>query len=296
MSKRETILQKGENIFSSDNEQERLKVQQQMLYDYDMQIIEKFIDKNKPICVLDLGCNNCQVGLSRLEKFNTKAYIGVDVIDNSEMLSENNNLKNAYLKGAEFSYCVANLEEDTFEDKLLQSMAKCGVEKFDVVFCFAIFAHLKEPAKVLTKVKKFCNSNCLFFIRNIDDGFNICSGSKLVERGIKFLDKTKFTGFRYSGRQVNEILIDAGFKEINLVKTGIDTIGMNKEKRLALFHTIFDFILISLRKEKDLKILNSQNEKRLNWLEEMYEEIGKEFLKDRFFLHFGFMFYVARIG
>ncbi len=281
---RESIAEKEINIFKSENihEQNRLQVQQSLLYDFDMEIYSKFLRKNKAINVLDLGCNDGSVGLCRFKNFKINKYLGLDLIKTT---SKENNI----------FFEQIDLECEDLEEKTSQFLKKYEIDKFDVVNCLALFAHIKEPVKMLKVITKFCRKGCLFFIRNIDDGLNVCYGSKMVEKALSFLDKTKYTGFRYSGREISSILIESGIKNFSLVKSGINNIGMPEQRKLEFFHTIIDFILNSLNKEKECGAISNKNLERLNFLEENYENLKKEFLKDTFFVHLGFMFYVAKV-
>ena len=285
MSKRESIIEKGDNIFKTENNQERqrLLLQQNLLYDFDMQIYSKYFEKNKPLNILDLGCNDGNTSLRRFANYSIKQYVGLDIIEQKQTGKKN------------ISLYQVDLEDDNLDQFIEKIMRDKNIDGFDVINALALFAHIKNPSVMLSKIKKFCKKDALIFVRNIDDGFNICYGSKMVEKGLKFLDKTKFTGFRYSGRQIPKILYSAGITNVKLEKTGISTLELDKIERNALFHTIFDFIKNSLDKENSLKIISVQNERRKEWLDHNFEKLEKDFMGDDFFLHFGFMFYVGRL-
>ena len=285
MNRRESIIEKGDNIFQSKNikESERLTLQQNLLYDFDMQVYCKYLDRKKPINILDLGCNDGNVSLQRFKSFAINQYIGLDIIKST--ISSKNNI----------SFYQTNLEDDKLDKFIEKIMIDKKIDGFDVINALALIAHIKNPSAMLNKLKKFCKKNALIFIRNIDDGFNVCYGSKMVEKGLKLLNKTCFTGYRFSGRQIPKILYKVGIKDIKLVKTGISSLELDKANKNALFYTIFDFIKNSLDKETELKIISSQNEKYKRWLEQNFNKLEEDFMKDDFFIHFGFMFYVGRI-
>ena len=280
--KRQSIKEKKNNIFLENAEKRRLKEQQKLLFDFDMDVFQKFLSPQKEYVVLDLGCGDGSVLLSRLKNYKVKKYLGIDLKDNGE-----NQDKNIY-------FAQLDLESEDFEEKLNFLMKKYSIEKFDLVNALALLAHLKNPEKVFEIVKKFCAEDCLFFVRNIDDGLNICS-SPFVQRKMKLLEKTKFSGYRFSGREVPGILSRAGITNCKLIKSGIDTTCLDDEKKEAFFHTIFDFILNSLNKEKEEKIISKEKEGQLLSLQKSYDRILSIFFEKDFFLHFGFMFYVAKM-
>ena len=280
--KRQSIKEKKNNIFLENDEKRRLKEQQKLLFDFDMEVFQKFLSPQKEYVVLDLGCGDGSVLLSRLKNYKVKKYLGIDLKDNGE-----NQDKNIY-------FAQLDLESEDFEEKLNFLMKKYSIEKFDLVNALALLAHLKNPEKVFEIVKKFCAEDCLFFFFNIDDGLNICS-SPFVQRKMKLLEKTKFSGYRFSGREVPGILSRAGITNYKLIKSGIDTTCLDDEKKEALFHTIFDFILNSLNKEKEEKTISKEKEGQLLSLQKSYDRILSIFFEKDFFLHFGFMFYVAKM-
>ncbi len=63
---------------------------------------------------------------------------------------------------------------------------------------------------------------------------------------------------------------------------------MSDTDKFNLFHTIFDFILNSLRKEKEVGSISKENTKRLDWLEKNYTKLETEFLDRSLFINFGF--------
>ena len=288
MNKRESLKEKGLNFFSSENlsEAERLSIQRKLMYDFDMSVFLACL-KEKKFNILDLGCNNGDVAMKIFDNFKYKNFVG---LDNSSQAIEEANKKYGRKN---ISFCQVDLEGDELENVIHLQMKKLNIKQFDVVNCIALLAHIKDPVKMFQRIKKFCAKNVKIFIRNIDDGFNVCCGSKEIEKGLSFLDKTKYTGYRKSAREVPSILINAGFKNIALKKCGINTLELDKEGREALFHTIFDFIRGSLQKENDRGEMREQNKKRYVWLQNNYEKIKSDFLKEDVFVNFGFLFFVA---
>ena len=78
------------------------------------------------------------------------------------------------------------MEGEDFENNLKAIMQERKINKFDVVNCLALLAHIKNPIKLFQIIKKYCSENCMIFIRNIDDGFNVTYGCKNIEKGLSF--------------------------------------------------------------------------------------------------------------
>lgn len=290
MNKREIIINKEANIFSTKNkaEKERLFIQQKLLYDYDMKIYNKYLNSNQSYNILDLGCNNGTTSFQRFKNFKIKNYVGLDLDKHAINFANKNKIND------KFKFFCLDLEDDNFEKELYKITSSLNI-KFDIVNCLALFSHLKNPIKLINVVKNFCNKDCLFFIRNIDDGLNICYGSRLINHGLKLLNKTKFTGYRYSGREVYKILLKSGIKNIKLENLGINNVGFSIEENLDIVNTLFGILKNSLNKEKELSIISQNNLNNLKWLNCNYEKIEKDASKEGFFINLGFMFYVAKV-
>lgn len=290
MNRRENLLNNKENLFSNHNKEEvkRLNVQQELLYNYDTEVYNKYLNKNIEYSVLDLGCNNGVAAYERFKDFNVKSYIGIDIDKESIEVASLRFGDNTY------HYFCVDIEDKDFPNRLEEIVNNFNI-KFNVINCLALFSHLKDPGSLLKRVKRFCEKDCLIFVRNIDDGLNISYGSKLINKCLRLIESTKFTGFRYSGREVYKILLKLKLKNIKLEKLGINNVGFNKEENLKIVETIFGILRNSLLKEKELNIISSKNLKNLDWLNKNYNKIKKDALKVGFFINLGFMFYVGKI-
>lgn len=276
----------ADEYFSVINTKERMRLenQQKLMLDFDIEVYKKYLSNKKNLIVLDLGCNDSNTTYMRLKNFDIKKLVGLD-INRENILSAQKNYENE-----NFKFYLANLEDKNFESKLVTIMKEQQIEKFDVVNALALFAHLSNPIKVMKTVLKYCSDDCLVFVRNIDDGFNVCYPNKYVKKALTFLNKTKFTGFRNGGREVNNILKKAGIKDVSLEKNGISNLGLTQEQKECLFSTIFDFIYLSLKKDTN----NVNAKKMLNYLDKNWLNIRKAFFRDDFFINLGFMFYVGK--
>lgn len=290
MQKRSTILQQNANIYFSNkniDEKNRLDCQQKLLYKFDFEVYKKYLSKRKSLTILDLGCHNGETSYQRFKHFDIKQYVGLDI--NQE------NIKAATKKigNDRYHFFSCDLESTDFENNLQNFMKELNIEKFDVINALALFAHLKNPSKVISIALKYCTQDCLIFVRNIDDGFNLCYPSKYAKKALSFLDSSRFSGYRKGGREVNAILKNGGVKNVVLEKNGISNIGLDLTYKKYYFSTIFDFILLTAQKEYELDAI-SNAEKKLNYLSKNWDNIKKEFFSDNFFINLGFMFYVGK--
>lgn len=283
-----------ENFFSDENktEKNRLRAQQELLMKFDMPIYEKVLEGKQGLCVLDLGCGNGVALMNRLG--NCKEVDKIIGIEYDRAATDSANAKYGGDK-AKF-YCL-DVESDGFKDALLDIMDENGIDKFDFVNLLAVMSHFKSPFKVLRTVKSCCRKGATVFIRNIDDGLNICypDEEKKFERAFSLLARCDTTGYRYSGRELFTLLKRSGYKNIRLEKTGLSSVLMDYDEKSAFFDVIFKFIRQGINRAAQSHSDDIQLSAEKRWLSEVYDDLEQEFLSDEFFVLFGFILYTAEV-
>ena len=292
VKKRMHISAEGKDNFFSDankTEKNRLKAQQELLMKFDMPVYEKRLQGKEGLCVLDLGCGNGVALMNRLG--NRKEVDKIIGIEYDKAATQSANEK--YGDRAKF-YCM-DVESEDFKDELIDIMEENGIEKFDFVNLLAVMSHFKSPFKVLRTVKSCCRKGATVFIRNIDDGLNICypDDEKKFERAFSLLAKCDTTGYRYSGRELFTLLKRAGYKNITLEKAGLSSVPMNYDERAACFDVIFKFIRQGVNRAAENHPSDVQAIADKRWFGEVYDDLEEAFLSDEFFVLFGFILYTA---
>lgn len=293
--KRMHISAEGKENFFSDNnktEKSRLRAQQELLMKFDMPVYEKCLEGKQGLCVLDLGCGNGVALMNRLG--NRKEVDRIIGIEYDRAATDSANAKYGGEK-AKF-YCL-DVESDDFKDELTEIMEENGIEKFDFVNLLAVMSHFKSPFKVLRTVKSCCRKGATVFIRNIDDGLNICypDEEKKFERAFSLLARCDTTGYRYSGRELFTLLKRSGYKNIRLEKTGLSSVLMDYDEKSAFFDVIFKFIKQGINRAAESHPDDVQICAERRWLAEVYDDLEQEFLSDEFFVLFGFILYTAEV-
>lgn len=283
-----------ENFFSDSNktEKNRLKAQQELLMKFDVPVYDKCLQGKHGLCVLDLGCGNGVALMNRLG--NRKEVDKIIGIEYDKAATDSANEKYGSEK-AKF-YCL-DVESEDFKDELLEIMSENDIEKFDFVNLLAVMSHFKSPFKVLRTVKSVCRKGAIVFIRNIDDGLNICypDEEKRFERAFSLLARCDTTGYRYSGRELFTLLKRSGYKNITLEKTGLSSVSMDYDEKSAFFDVIFKFIRQGINRACEKHPSDVQIAAERRWLAEVYDDLEEEFLSDEFFVLFGFILYTAEV-
>lgn len=279
--------------FQIDDKKEikRLKTQSALLKRFDGSVFGDDLNDISSMKVLDLGCNT---GDSFYERFsgrdNFSLAIGVDceqaAIDAARQKYENDRCK---------FYCL-DVESPSFEDDLEVVCEKEGVEKFDVINISMLLLHLKQPNVLLRKLRHFLASGGKIIIRDIDDGFNVAYPDPhgWFAHAVKICAENKYSGYRASGREIFRMLKSAGYKDIKIENLGLSTVGLDYDEREALFNTYFGFIPADIKRLVSEGNNVERNGEHLKWLNENFDKMEEEFMKDDFFFVLGFILYTAR--
>lgn len=273
---------------NDQKELEFLKLQQEMLYLYDKDVIDRILADKNDIAVLDIGCNNGSQTMryfendSRVEKI-----VGIDR-DYECIKFAKENYPQAIFE------CV-DIEDSNFRKELKGICNENSLEKFDLITISMVLLHLERPAKLLSTIKSFLKPNGIVFIRDIDDGLNISfpDNNKIFSTLTNICRYCDILGFRYSGREIYSYLIESGFSNVKLEKSGFDTSSLDIEQKEALFDIYFGYIPIALQKtvERNPSLLRVKHD--LEWVKENIDTAYDEFMKKSFLFSLGYMIYTA---
>lgn len=279
-------------FFEDEKEKKRLKIQQELMRDFDAATYEKAISSYDELYVLDIGSNTGDFVMDRIGR-NNKVKLLVGLENDSESVV---NANQKYGIPGKIAFYQQNVEDENLASKISDILESMGVEKFNVINISMVLLHLKTPYRLLKVLRGFLAKGGMIIIKDIDDGFNIAypddKGDFARSVGICVTNET--AGYRHSGRQVYTLLKRAGYTDIRLEKMGLSTVGMDYDERSALFDTYFSFIL------EDLKIMVERypNDKDIledyEWYKNNYEAMEEHFQDDAFFFNLGFVMYTAR--
>lgn len=230
------------------------------------------IGRRENLVGLDVGCADGFVTELRFKpEYGFSRVVGVDF---NKALMET--------VGAEdhgiFHYRYMDIEARSFEDDMEDLMEEEGVKGFDVIFCALTLHHLKNPSRLLMRLRRFLNAGGALIIRGVDDGGMMAyDDGGLVERILDDCTRQSNVSDRYHGRKFFPWLRSVGFSDIRMNYQVDDTTGMTAEERMDFFHYYFDFrlqyTLRPLNKEPENPVFQEDHrrmENNLDQLEEMF--------------------------
>ncbi len=280
--------------FSQTNKSEtnRLNVQQELLFSYDMPVYEKYLEGRENLAVLDVGCGNGKALMTRLgNRKEVSKIIGVEF--NESFV----NKANEEFASQKVSFYKLDVEAEDFVDELQAIMDENGIRKFDWINILAVMSHLKSPYHLLKALRKVCNRGAVIFIRNIDDGLNLAYPDEnfYFERAFDMIAKCDTTGYRRSGRELFTLLQRSGYRDICIEKLGLNSSGMDYSQKEAFFDTIFKFLKNGITTTANNQPHNKEIKAEKDWLYEHFDELEECFLSNDFFVNFGFLIVVAKV-
>ena len=280
MSNREYIPNKEEN--------KRLKLQNQLLNEFDYSTYQKILTKYEQFSILDVGCGSGAMIVPKVEKFNLGKFVGIDA-SSLQIERAKEKFNNHHF------YCL-NVEDDDFKDQLQNICHELHINKFDVINLSMVLLHLKNPLKVLSILHDFLEDGGYVIIRDIDDRLNfVCPDEEgYFKRIYDIAAKDDMSGNRYMGENIYQYLVSAGYQDVELKKVGLSTAVLSDE----LKDIFYDMSFKAMMDRTELMVNNHPQEKiyRDNylWVKENEDKIYKCSMDKKLIASLGFMSYIAK--
>ena len=279
-------------VYEDVKEKKRLKIQQELMKQFDRDTYAKAIDAFEELYILDVGSNNGDFIMDRMGKSEkVRLLVGLEYDETTVRVANEK-----YGADGKIAFFAQNVEAEDLEQRLTEILDSMGAEKFNVINISMVLLHLKTPYRLLKRLRKYLCKGGMIIIKDIDDGYNLAfpDDDNAFARVVEICAKNETSGYRHSGRQVYTLLRHAGYTDVTLERNGLSTVGMDYDARSALFDTYFSFILedleLSLEKYPD----DEEIKEDCLWYRNIYEDLEERFQDDGFYFNLGFVLYTAR--
>lgn len=276
---------------TTDKELKRLKLQSEFLHKFDGDIYEKTLKEYDVANILDVGTNDGSYMMDAIRNIkNVNSFLGVDI--NMDTIDKAN--KQFGTENVRF-ICV-DAEKDNLEVILENYLKEKEITGFNVINISMVLLHLLNPEKLLKKLRKFLVKGGTILIKDVDDELELAYPDKngYFEKAKELSISDPYGGYRLTGRQIPTFLHNSGYKEIELVKVGINTLDMDYDDKEGFFDMCFSYF----EDDYELMLRENPNNKTAQagkkWLEEHYQDLAEEFVLDDFFFSFGILLFKAR--
>ncbi len=291
-------MKKDYSLFNkTQKEQNRLVLQAKYSSKASEKIVELAFENLKDnLLVVDFGCFNGKTTQTFFEKYEPKCkrIVGFDFVQNA-VDEANKNLKND-----KYKFFFADLEAKNFEKQLQDYLKSESKEYIDVAFFSYVLLHLTNPQKFLKLVSKYSNEETVIIIIDTDDSLKVCyPHNEILQEELALFPKIR-KQLRYSnrfiGKEIPNMLMNAGFKNISDHSAKVSTIGKSIQERRDLYIDDFSYRenpqkeILSTKKIKDLKSFNKLC-KRNKYL---LKKIKTFFEDEKFFYLRVYLIFVAK--
>lgn len=281
------------STYTSERKDEfsRLKQQQRLFLDFDKKVISGLVgETDEQLYLLDIGCNDGDLVMNRVNGFDNISVIGVDI-----SMPAINRGNEKYPEDKFKGYCIDCLD-DTFLDNMREIMDSKGIEGFDLVVCSMILLHLDDPYKCLKNIRKLMKSGGRLFIRDMDDGLAISypDPDNLVQTFNTYSKELSFTGDRTNGREIYSFLTKCSFRDIQIIPHEITTVGQDPDFIDILYNVNFKFILAGLcqRYENNPEMIEFKNS--YDWGKRAFDDLEDLFHTPGYYYRMGTIVFTAR--
>lgn len=145
-------------------DKERLRLQSQATLNFDKEHLDdvmKYLKEkkgNKPIKILDVGCSDGTVTISRFEEYENIDVLGVDISSKqiSRAIENNSDKINFTFKELDVTESESSLDTD-----------------YDLIFSVYVMHHLKHSDVVMNNLWNKLSNNGVMFVRSPDDGLKV---------------------------------------------------------------------------------------------------------------------------
>ena len=258
-----------------DGEKERLNSQGRGYRKENLELINEHTGNAKGLSALDVGCANGDI---TFQTYSGKEYKFIDGIDFSgDAIREASKIDDP-----RFRFHNIDIDAPDFLLVMKNIMKQRDIEGYDVISCFLVLHHLKDPEKALRNLKALLKKGGLIIVRGSDDGSKLSYGDDgLIDKVIDLSYKVSGVSDRQNGRKLYSYLVHAGFKEVLMHCKVIDTSVMDFERRQHLFNVSFSWRIGYFRKllEEDP---SEENLAKFNEMEEALSKLQSVFARNDF--------------
>ena len=271
-------------------EKHRLRTEDILLAKYEAPIVERLLEGKQNAVCLDVNVLNPQGAYARLNYPQVSKVIALTY--NEDVKSHGDALNN----GEAVDFYTVHFEADDFEDQLEDCLEKSGVDGIDFVCLSMAIMDFKKPFKVLQAIQNCLNPDAVMIVRDVDDGavFAYPDKDRYFEKFQSFYIHNKYSGFRYTGRQVYAFVRKMEPKSIRLEHYGINTADMSRRDRKALFECWFSFIPNDFARMLREDPSSRTAKEVVDFCNEYYDDLNEQYFSQDTLFSSGYVIYSVR--
>ncbi len=273
-----------------ENEKHRLKVEDALLSKYESPIVEKLLrDKENVVC-LDVNVLNVEGSFARFRYPQISKVIALTY--NEDVAKRGNSEKN----GKDIHFFTTQFEAENFSDQLEEYIEAAGADGIDFVCLSMAIMDLKKPFKVLQAIRNCLNDDAVMIVRDVDDGavFAYPDPNGYFSKFQSFYIYNKYSGYRYTGRQVYHYVKTMEPRSVCLEKYGVNTSDMSRKDKKALFESWFSFIPNDFGRMFREDPSSEIAKEAVDFCAKYYDDLNEQFFSGEMLFSAGYVIYSVR--
>lgn len=277
-----------QSIYSTDKDAEkiRLKKQNKFFNEYATKYLDDVFAKYESPSILDIGCDNGDNILTRLERRNYGFLLGLD--KNEHSIKEANRLYSS----DKSVFVTCDVTSNDFFKIIFSQMQQHRIIGFDIIHISAVLLHMGKVDELLKNLYMLLNANGTIFIQDEDDGVNLAyPSSKYFDDCFYIWEHSKESGDRKMGRKLPLLLKSAGFKNIQLLSTTISSIDFDERYKEDLWDLYFNPELWTTDNASYFD--NYEAFDLLQTVIQKHTEMKEAYLNGKYFIALGVFFLIA---
>lgn len=273
-----------------EQEKRRLRTEDLLLARYEEPVVNKLLEGKNGLVCLEVNVLNPLSAYAKLDRPEISKVIALtynkDVADIGNRERPNDDIK----------FYTVQFSDDDFEDQLEECIRDMGVRGIDFVNLSMAIMDFKKPFKVLQAIQNYLNDDAVMLVRDVDDGavFAYPDNKEYFRQFQSFYIHNKYSGYRYTGRQVYSYVHKMEPKSICLERYGVNTADMSRREKKALFESWFSFIPNDfgrmLREDPNSEIAKQV----VDFCKEHYDELYEQFFSNDMIFSAGYVIYSVK--
>lgn len=271
-------------------ERHRLHTEDNLMWRYEEPIVKKLLEGRENVICLEVNSLNPDSAMQRLEYPEISKVVALTYSDTVAM--RGNQISN----DDKVRFFQVKFEADDLESQIEKCLDEVGVDGVDFVCLSMAIMDLKKPFRVLQAIGNCLNDDAVMLIRDVDDGAVFAYPDKdgYFKKFQSFYIHDKYSGFRYTGRQIFSYLKRIGAKSVCLEHFGIDTADMSRRDKKALFESWFSFIPNDFKRMLKEDAENKVAKEVVDFCDEYYDDLYEQFFSNDTIFSAGYVIYSAK--
>lgn len=237
-------------IYDDIDEKNRLDVQNRLLREYEISVLNGIEDDFSGFNVLDIGCNRGNRFVSLFGGYPIRKGIGIDI--NPELINEANRNHGSDVFGF---YCL-DVEDPDFVRNMVPVLKENSILHFDIICISYVLLHLKDPQRLLKKLRRFLADNGTIIITEPDDKASFMTGDSEGNffHMLGVLEDDPYSGNRGFAYTLDRVAEESGYEVADTFPVLLRASGKDIKQKRDVYDVFFSFL------SEDMKLLCETSE------------------------------------